>query len=160
ALIRGGETVVTGARRPEVLPIIAARCEERSTTLWRMGREIRARVRCADAAGSVFDIRTPLGAFDALRLPLEGAHQVANAALAIAAAQQFVAATGRELSVEALRQGLERVQISGRLELISEAPRVLLDSAHNPVEARRLAEALETHELRAKGRRRPRLHLV
>ncbi len=160
ALIRGGETVITGARRPEVLPIIAARCEERGAALWRIGREIRARVRCADAAGSVFDIRTPLGVFDALRLPLEGGHQVGNAALAIAAAQQFAATTGGELSGDALREGLAAVKISGRLELMSESPRVLLDSAHNPVEARRLADALETHELRATGRRRPRLHLV
>ena len=161
ALIRGGETVITGARRPEVVPIIEARCLERDARLWRIGREVRATVRCSDAAGSVFDVRTPLATYTGLRLPLEGAHQVSNAALAIAAAQEFSARAGRELTEEQIRQGLASVRISGRLELMSEAPRVLLDSAHNPIEARRLAEALRAHELRpGRGGRRPRLHLV
>ncbi|MBF6601123.1 MAG: bifunctional folylpolyglutamate synthase/dihydrofolate synthase [Dehalococcoidia bacterium] len=160
ALIAGGETVVTGATRPEALPVIEARCAERGSPLWRLGREVRARVRSADAGGSVFDLRTPLGALAGLRLPLAGAHQVTNAALAIAAAQECARAIGGEVRADAVREGLARVQISGRLELMSQAPRVLLDSAHNPVEARRLAEALEAHESGAGRGRRRRLHLV
>ncbi len=161
ATIRGGETVVTGARRAEVLPIIAARCAERGSALWRLGHEIRARARCTDAVGSVFDLRTPLGSFASLRLPLAGAHQVSNAALAVASAQQLGAAAGRDVTEAHVREGLASVRLSGRLELMSEAPRVLLDSAHNPIEVRRLAQALRSHELRpAGGRRAPRLHLV
>jgi dihydrofolate synthase/folylpolyglutamate synthase len=107
-------------------------------------------------------VRTPLGAYEGLRVPLAGAHQVTNAALAIAAAEAWAKAAGRELREEQVRDGLARVRLSGRLELMSESPRVLLDSAHNPIEARRLAQALRDHELRpARGRRRaPRLHLV
>jgi len=87
---------------------------------------------------------------------------VANAALAVAAAQALARVAGRELREEQVRDGLARVRLSGRLELMAESPRVLLDSAHNPIEARRLAQALRDHELRpARGRRRgPRLHLV
>ncbi len=157
ALIRGTETVITGARRPEVLEVIARRCAERGAALCRIGHEIRARTRCADAGGSVFDLRTPHGALDGLRLPLEGAHQVTNAALAVAAAQQLVASAGGELTQKQMADGLARVRLSGRLEAVSEQPRVLLDSAHNPVEARRLAQTLRDHELSVAGRR---LHLV
>ncbi|MHB8376273.1 MAG: bifunctional folylpolyglutamate synthase/dihydrofolate synthase [Dehalococcoidia bacterium] len=161
AFVRGGETVITGATRAEVLPIIAERCAERGAELWRIGHEIRARVACAGADGSVFDLRTPLASFEALRLPLAGAHQVTNAALAVAAAQQLGAAAGRDVTEAHVREGLARVRLSGRLELMSGEPRVLLDSAHNPIEARRLAQALRDHELRPAGRsRRPRLHLV
>src|SRR5437764_2637846 len=50
AIIRGGETVVTGATRREVAPIIEAACSERGDArLWRLGGEVRARMRCADA---------------------------------------------------------------------------------------------------------------
>jgi dihydrofolate synthase/folylpolyglutamate synthase len=162
AIIRGGETVVTGARRPEVVPIIAARCADTGAELWRIGHEVRARVRSADAGGSVFDVRTPLGAYENVRIPLEGAHQVTNGALAIGAAQALASAEGRELRYEQVREGLAAVRLSGRLELMSEAPRVLLDSAHNPIEARRLAQALRVHVLLpARGSRRaPKLHLV
>jgi dihydrofolate synthase/folylpolyglutamate synthase len=160
AIVAGDEVFVTGARRPEVVPILQARARERGATFLRINAEIRARIRCADASGSVFDLRTPYGAFTGLRLPLEGAHQVTNAALAVTAALAFAQRTGREVSAGAVREGLARVRLSGRLELMSESPRVLLDAAHNPVEARRLAQALRDHELRPAGRRAPKLHLV
>lgn len=84
AIIRGG-TVVTGARGAP-LDVIAARCEQTGAQLWRLGREVRTRVSDTGPDGTTFDLRTPLGNYDSLRLPLAGAHQVANAALAVAAA--------------------------------------------------------------------------
>jgi dihydrofolate synthase/folylpolyglutamate synthase len=39
------------------------------------------------------------------------------------------------------------VRLSGRLETVQREPTVLLDSAHNPLEAKRLAEALQAHWL-------------
>jgi dihydrofolate synthase/folylpolyglutamate synthase len=148
AIIRGGETVVTGATRREVAPIIEAACRERGATLWRLGRELRARVRCADASGSVFDVRTPFGSFDGLRVPVAGVHQVSNATLAVAAAVAFARAQGIEMSEAAVRDALSKVRLSARFEVIQESPRVILDSAHNPVEARAFAQAMRSHELR------------
>jgi dihydrofolate synthase / folylpolyglutamate synthase len=156
AIIRGGETVVTGATRREVSPIIDACCRELGASAWHLGREVRSRLRCADAAGSVFDLHTPLNSFQALRLPLAGTHQVTNASLAVAAALAFGHARRIEISEAAVRQGLATVRLSGRLEVIQESPRVILDSAHNPVEARALAHALRNHELPSGVR----LHLV
>ena len=155
AIIHGG-AVVTGATRPEALRVIERVCAERGATLWRIGRDIRAKVCAADASDSTFDLRTPLGSFDALHLPLAGAHQVTNAALAVAAALAFGEATGRAVTEDAVRAGLANVRLSCRLETMQRAPTVLLDSAHNPVEARRLAEALRAHWLRDGAR----LHLV
>lgn len=154
AIIRGG-TVVTGARG-EPLAIIEARCVATGAALWRLRREVRARVRCADAGGTAFDLRTPLGAFGGLRLPLAGAHQVANAALGVTAALALARDGGREVSAAAVREGVASVRISGRLETMETAPRVLLDGAHNPVEARSLAAALRAHWLGGGAR----LHLV
>ncbi len=148
AIIRAGELVVSGVTRREAAPIVEATCDERAATLWRIAREVKARVRCADAQGSVFDVQTPLASFESLRLPLAGGHQVTNAALAVAAALAFGRSTRREVSEAEVRTGLEGVRLSGRLEVVQERPRVLLDSAHNPVEARALAQALRAHELR------------
>lgn len=156
AIIRGDEVVVTGARHPEALAVIERRCAETGATLWRLGRELRVRVRDADACGSVIDVRTPVGGVREARLSLAGAHQASNAGLAVAATLAFGEQTGRRIGEEALRRGLASARINGRLEQVQAEPVVLLDSAHNPVEARALVRALADHWLR----RGVRLHLV
>lgn len=143
-IIRGG-ICVTGARRPEALRVIQERCAERGATLWRFGRDVRCRVTCADFSGSTLDVKTPLGAVSGLRLPLAGEHQSVNAALAVAAAQAFMASQGSDLSEEAAHAGMESVRISGRMEVMQSAPHVILDGAHNPIEAQRLAASLRAH---------------
>jgi len=145
-IIHGG-TVVTGVRRREALPIVEARVRERDARLWRLDREIRLRVTHGDEHGSMFDVETPLGAISGARVPLPGAHQASNAALAIAAALAFGERTGRRIDQTHVHEGLASVRLSGRLETVQRDPLVVLDSAHNPLEARRLAEALEAHWL-------------
>jgi dihydrofolate synthase/folylpolyglutamate synthase len=156
AIIRGGETVVTAATRREALSVIEGRCAETGAQLWRLGREVRARATAADACGTACSVRVPELDVDDIRLPLAGAHQVSNAAVAVAAAVAFGRARGVAVEAQHVRDGLAAARLSGRLELVQSSPRVLLDSAHNPLEARRLAEALRGHWLRAGVR----LHLV
>ena len=156
ALIRSGETVVTGAMAREPLSIIESRCAETGAPLWRLGREIRVRIDEADDHGSVISVRTPLVSIERARLSLAGAHQARNAALAVAVAAAFAEATGASIGDRQLRDGLASAWISGRLEEVQASPRVVLDSAHNPVEAHALAQALRQHWLHGAVR----LHLV
>src|SRR2546430_17607586 len=62
-----------------------------------------------------------------LRLPLVGDYQPRNAALAVAAAHLLDV---REDA--AFREGLASTRWPGRLQVISERPRVILDGGHNP----------------------------
>lgn len=151
AIIRGGEIAVVGALRPEALPVVAARCAEVGATLWRMGHEVRVTHRRSGADGATFDVRTPLGAMHGLRVPLLGAHQSTNAAMAVAAAMAFSGESGT-VTQESARLGLASVQLNGRLECMQGSPRVLLDGAHNPVEAQHLARTLREHLIRDGGR--------
>ncbi|MBI5288073.1 MAG: bifunctional folylpolyglutamate synthase/dihydrofolate synthase [Chloroflexi bacterium] len=159
ALIRGREVFVTGERHRDALEVLEARCAETGATPWRLGREIRLRHHApvsGDVPGERFDLASPLGSFRDLRVALTGEHQARNAALAVAAALAFGDRTGLLITEDHVRAGLERVWISGRMEQVQSEPLVLLDSAHNPVEARALATALRDHYLR----RGVRLHLV
>ena len=61
-----------------------------------------------------------------LRLPLVGDYQPANAALAVAAAHLLDAVTDDQV-----RAGLASTRWPGRLEVIAEHPRVILDGGHN-----------------------------
>jgi dihydrofolate synthase/folylpolyglutamate synthase len=138
-----------------VLPVIEERCDDRGARLWRLGRDVKLRITKADATGSIFDVETPLRSFETLRLPLAGPHQASNAALAVAAALAHgeLHGDGAAIDEQHVRMGLADVRISGRLEAVQQDPLVLLDSAHNPLEAKRLAEALSAHWLRH-GRRK------
>lgn len=72
-----------------------------------------------------------------LYLPLIGAHQGKNAAVALAVADLL------GVTDDAIERGLKRVFIPARLEVISREPLVLLDGAHNPDGIAALADTLD-----------------
>lgn len=78
---------------------------------------------------------------------LVGAHQQANAALAVALARTACGAISRPLSDAAIAAGLGDVRWPGRMEWL--APDLLLDGAHNAQGAQALARALPPGRRRA-----------
>jgi dihydrofolate synthase / folylpolyglutamate synthase len=75
-----------------------------------------------------------------LAVALRGRHQLANAALALAALELL--SKHFPVPEAALRRGLETVRWPGRLEVMSERPLVILDGAHNPEGVHALADEL------------------
>jgi dihydrofolate synthase / folylpolyglutamate synthase len=154
AIIRR-DPVVTGAAG-EALRVIAAKCADTGAPLLRLKHEVRARVATAGADGSEISVRTPSRRIERTHLALAGAHQVENAALAVAAVDAYGASARIDISDEQIRHGLASVRLSGRLEQVQDHPRVLLDAAHNPAEARRFVQTVRHHWLSGSAR----LHLV
>jgi len=73
------------------------------------------------------------GLYEEVFLPMHGAHQAQNAAVALAAVEAFLGAgTQRALDAEVVRDGFAGVTSPGRLERVRSAPTILLDAAHNP----------------------------
>jgi dihydrofolate synthase/folylpolyglutamate synthase len=73
------------------------------------------------------------GVYDDVFIPLHGAHQAQNAAVALAAVEAFLGAGARrQLDIEAVREGFASTSSPGRLERVRNAPTILLDGAHNP----------------------------
>lgn len=79
-----------------------------------------------------------------VEIPLAGAHQVDNAALALAALDE-VDRAGVPVPVDAARRGLARTRWPGRLD---RRGNLLLDGAHNPAGALALAEHLKAEGLK------------
>jgi dihydrofolate synthase/folylpolyglutamate synthase len=71
---------------------------------------------------------------------LEGAHQAANAAIAVALATHAAATLHRPLEQSVICQGLQQVHWPGRLERMP--GNLIFDCAHNPEGAQALANAL------------------
>jgi dihydrofolate synthase/folylpolyglutamate synthase len=130
-IIKRGARVVLGHQKPPVRDVVERRCRLLGSSLIQVGRDVKVRFRGADRDGQCLDIRTPNSAHRGLRMALHGRHQLANAALAVAA----VEALGGDspcASTEAVRGGLAAVRWPGRLETVGDRPAVLLDGAHTP----------------------------
>lgn len=82
-------------------------------------------------------------------LPLLGAHQVANAAVAVGLLGEHGAGVP-DLAEEAVAAGLGTVDWPGRFQVIQREPLVVLDAAHNGDSARALRRTMESI-----GARRP-----
>jgi dihydrofolate synthase/folylpolyglutamate synthase len=124
-IIKPGQKVVSGVTQPSVREIVAERCRSQQAHLWQMGRDFFHSVQ-PDSSG--FGVTTPTGHLSGLELGLKGDFQQANAACAVAAVQILPHFT---VSAEAIRRGLRRAALPGRIELMQRTPAVILDGAHN-----------------------------
>ena len=79
--------------------------------------------------GRSLDLRTPTTIYSDVFLPLHGAHQGDNAALALAAVETFFAAP---LAEDVVHEGFANVEMPGRFEVLGVQPLAIIDGAHNP----------------------------
>ena len=108
----------------------------------RQGVEFSVRDRALAIGGQVLSLDGLNGTYDEILLPLFGAHQAANASVALAAVEAFFGGT-LTLDIDAIREGFGAATSPGRLEVVRRSPTVIVDAAHNPHGAVVLAAALE-----------------
>ncbi|HKW70143.1 MAG TPA: cyanophycin synthetase, partial [Candidatus Dormibacteraeota bacterium] len=125
AIIKHGNRVVTGCEG-EASEIVEAQAARMSAQLWRLGREVSLKSTPLGWDGHIVTVTGPGFAHRDLRLPLVGDYQPANAALAIAAAHLL-----DDMDDEVVRLGVASVRWPGRLQVIAQRPRVILDGGHN-----------------------------
>jgi dihydrofolate synthase/folylpolyglutamate synthase len=133
-IIHRGATVISAVQPDEALRPILERCVEVDATVAREGQQFGIRTRDIAVGGQVLSIQGLGGVYDDVFLPLHGAHQAQNAAVALAAVEAFLGAGAatRQLDPELVREGFASATSPGRLERVRTAPTILLDAAHNP----------------------------
>jgi dihydrofolate synthase / folylpolyglutamate synthase len=132
-IIHKGATVISALQTEEAARPILERCAEMGATLAREGSEFGVVERTQAVGGQVLTLQGLGGIYDEVFLPLFGAYQAQNAALALAAVEAFLGAgAGKQLELELIREGFAQVDSPGRLERVRSAPTILLDGAHNP----------------------------
>jgi dihydrofolate synthase/folylpolyglutamate synthase len=124
---------------------------------------------CADKVGAPFDIAgktiefsyrfessrlhgphnrvcltTPNSKFEHLAVPLVGEHQAINLGLALSIIDRL---KGRGIAINDTRamEGLAKVQLPGRMEMLTQTPRVIVDGAHNAASLDALMKAIGQH---------------
>ncbi|MGB9281292.1 MAG: folylpolyglutamate synthase/dihydrofolate synthase family protein [Pseudonocardiaceae bacterium] len=142
-IIKPESVAVLAQQLPEAARVIAGRSLEVDATVAREGMEFGVLQRDIAVGGQQLKLQGLGGVYDQVFLPLHGAHQSHNAALALAAAEAFFGAgANSSLDIDAVRDAFATVTAPGRLERVSTAPSVFLDGAHNPHGAHALAAAL------------------
>lgn len=129
--------VVIGRMGSDAEHVLSNIAKDRSAPLRRLGREFCLE---QDRAGRLV-YRGSAHVIEGIECGLVGRHQLDNAACALALLEA-AGQRGIPLEEESVLEGLRTVSWEGRLETIDEAPRVLLDGAHNPAAADVLARYL------------------
>jgi dihydrofolate synthase/folylpolyglutamate synthase len=145
-IIKPGATVVSAVQTEEVSLVLLERCAEVGATLLREGLEFGVTSRVPAVGGQVIGLQGLRGTYEEVFVPLYGAHQAQNAALALAAVESFLGASDGQsdaLSAEVVAEAFAEVTSPGRLEIIRRSPTIVLDAAHNPHGATALVAALE-----------------
>ncbi|WP_295840641.1 folylpolyglutamate synthase/dihydrofolate synthase family protein [uncultured Microbacterium sp.] len=142
-IIKPGAAVVSAAQPEEALRAIRARAEKEGATVSVAGDGFALEGQTLAVGGQQLDIRGVAGTYSEVYLPLYGAHQGSNAALAVAAVESLIGGGEQALSADVVADGLGNATSPGRLQLIGTAPTVFVDAAHNPHGARALVAALD-----------------
>ncbi|UCG57094.1 MAG: bifunctional folylpolyglutamate synthase/dihydrofolate synthase [Phycisphaerales bacterium] len=86
-------------------------------------------------------LTTPTSKFEHLRVPLHGRHQAINCGLALAMLDKLKS-SGYKIDNEKATEGLSEVSLAGRMEMICDDPRIMIDGAHNAASIRALIYAI------------------
>ncbi|MFJ6679535.1 bifunctional folylpolyglutamate synthase/dihydrofolate synthase [Microbacterium sp. NPDC091382] len=141
-IIKPNAAVVSAAQQTPALGVLTSAARAQGASLAVEGEQFGLLDQKLAVGGQLLTVRGLAATYDELYLPLYGAHQGHNAALAIAAVESLIGGGSQPIAPDVLADGLGNVTSPGRLQLVGIAPTVLVDSAHNPHGARSLVAAL------------------
>jgi dihydrofolate synthase/folylpolyglutamate synthase len=142
-IIKPDSIVVSAERTPEVLGVIRSEAEAAGAGLSLLGADFELLDNRLAVDGRYLTVRTSSDTYDGVFLPLHGAHQGVNAAVALEAASRFVPAQSFEFDL--VQEAFSSTFVPGRLETVrlgDDSPTVVLDVAHNPDGASALVSSL------------------
>lgn len=141
-IIKPGAVVVLAEQQPDVAEVLLGRVAEVGASVVREGLDFGVAARSPAVGGQLVSLQGLRGRYDELFLPLYGAHQAQNAALALASVEAFLGGS-EPLDEELVRAAFAEVTSPARLEIVRRGPSIVLDAAHNPHGAEATAASLE-----------------
>ena len=140
-IIKPGSIAVIAAQSEDVDAALDRQIAEVGASVVREGRDFGVADRVPAVGGQMIALQGLRGRYDEIFLPLYGAHQAQNAAVALAAVEAFLG--DQPLDADLVRAAFAEVTSPGRLEIVRRSPTIVLDAAHNPHGAEAVGAALE-----------------
>jgi dihydrofolate synthase/folylpolyglutamate synthase len=130
-IVRGGVPLVANLGSASLEAKARAWCRERGAPLHLVGEEVRAEAVDIAPSGMTVRLATPGRDYGRLETRMIGRAQVANLATAARVVELLIRRIPRPLGVRAVRAGARSAFLPGRFQTVREAPRVVVDVAHN-----------------------------
>lgn len=147
-IMKKGVSAISAPQPAKVREVLAAQAEDVGASLRFANEnvEFSYRFEFSRAAGrhARICVTTPRSRFEHLLVPLFGEHQAMNLCLALNVLDELKAG-GLEIDDQSAISGLANVKLPGRMQLISEEPRILVDGAHNAASIDALMRAIGQH---------------
>jgi folylpolyglutamate synthase/dihydrofolate synthase len=151
-IIKPGAIAVLAQQQVAAAEVLLERVALVGATVAREGFEFGVLNRELALGGQQLTLQGLRGTYDDVFLPLFGAHQASNAAVALAAVEAFASVPVTEpagddgstitlgpglsdragLDPDLVRAGFAKVSSPGRLDILRRSPTVIADAAHNP----------------------------
>jgi dihydrofolate synthase/folylpolyglutamate synthase len=140
--------VVSVQQAPEAERVLRRFAKESKARLMFTGKDIEFSYRVEssrqDGCHTRVCLTTPFSRFEHLPVPAFGEHQALNCGLALALLDQLKA-QGMPIRDDLAIRGLADVKLPGRMEIVSQDPRILVDGAHNSASIQALMRAIGQH---------------
>ncbi len=144
-VIKKGVPVVTVQQDPEAMSVLRAQALSLKADLTVTGSDndfsLRFETSREHGPHTRICLTTPTSKFEHLRVPLHGKHQAINCGLALAMLDKL-RSLGYNIDNEKASAGLDKVYMPGRMEMICEDPKIMIDAAHNAASIRALIHAI------------------
>ncbi|UKA65186.1 bifunctional folylpolyglutamate synthase/dihydrofolate synthase [Arthrobacter sp. FW306-05-C] len=141
-IIKPGGYLISAAQPVDAAQVLLEKAREVGVPFRFEGVEFGVESRTVAVGGQMVTIQGIAGRYPDLLVPLHGAHQAQNAAVAVAALEAFFGGE-KELPFDVLQEGFAAVTSPGRLEVVRTAPTIIVDAAHNPDGIKASAVALQ-----------------
>ena len=147
-IFKAGVPAITVMQEPEVEASLKRIAERVGAPLDITGKtiEFSYRFECSRLQGAHNRVclTTPSSRFEHLAVPLLGEHQAINCGLALGVIDRL---KGRGIAIDdaKAREGLAKTTIPGRMEMVSQTPRVIVDGAHNAASIDALFRGIGQH---------------
>jgi len=147
-IIKRGVPVLAFAQGETVERVLREKAEEVGAPIRVIGKDIEYSCRFGASADlgphSRVCLVSDTSQFMHLPVPLPGEHQASNCALALATIDTLKS-SGFECPEVPMLHGLAKANTPGRMELVWDRPRILVDGAHNPVAIGALMRCVGAH---------------
>lgn len=140
AIIKNGnQKVIIASQEESAQKVLKDRCSRfHIEPVW-VEEEVKSVLCSQDIHGQMIDLSTKKANYEKLLLPLLGAHQRDNCAVAVSIVE-CLQDLGYAIAPKAIEEGIQNIFWPLRFEVASKEPLIILDGAHNEASIKMLAD--------------------
>lgn len=144
-IIKPGIPLVSAAQKRDVLAVLKAKAFTSGSKLYIEGKDFKYTFASLSAKDGKFNFTGPGFSQKGLSIGMRGGHQAQNAAVAVTAAKIALEKLNCRGDLKSsVKKALSGVNLPGRVQVVSRAPLLILDAAHNAASAKVLLSTLNS----------------